>query len=374
MSVPSWMILNLYTAFLLILIYIPVRNRAGRERELNRIFNAMLWTTVVLLLTDSLSHLNELASSLLLLSDIFLFLSFLGEILLPLLWFFYVRSYIHSEPETSVKQTLLICFPLILDILLLFLSLFNGWILSFSPDGIYSRGPFFAVHSALMCTTVFLSELLIIRNRNKVEKEVLGTLLFFPLPPLIGIALQLVFQDLAFGLPGIAVSVILIFINIQIRISDIDYLTGAYTRSRLDNAIDRHIRENEGRKRFAAIMIDVDNFKSINDRFGHNAGDLALKESVAVIRQCLRMDDLLARYGGDEFCIILDNASEEDLKRIISRIRENLSRLNSAGTHPYQLSFSMGYSIYGPDSGLNREQFQKLIDQKMYENKKGGRR
>ncbi|HRZ66218.1 MAG TPA: GGDEF domain-containing protein, partial [Spirochaetia bacterium] len=68
-------------------------------------------------------------------------------------------------------------------------------------------------------------------------------------------------------------------------------------------------------------MVDLDDFKSINDRLGHEAGDRALEDAAAILRASVRAEDLVTRFGGDEFVVLLPNATEESLAEIAGRIR-----------------------------------------------------
>ena len=123
-----------------------------------------------------------------------------------------------------------------------------------------------------------------------------------------------------------------------------------------------------------AHMLDLDNFKSINDTHGHAVGDTALQTSVRLLLQCLRSSDCVARYGGDEFCVLLQSVSMQDLESIVDRIRDRLDNFNHSGRAPYLLRFSMGYSVYDPASGWNAEDFTKEIDRRMYEDKRTNHR
>ena len=103
---------------------------------------------------------------------------------------------------------------------------------------------------------------------------------------------------------------------------------------------------------------------------GHDAGDEALKEAIGIIRKSLRQNDFIARYGGDEFVIIMDIHSREMLERAIGRITTNVDNFNREGLKPYKISFSMGYDIYDTRSQMTSDDFFNHIDLLMYENKK----
>jgi diguanylate cyclase (GGDEF)-like protein len=212
--------------------------------------------------------------------------------------------------------------------------------------------------------------IIVMKNHNTIEKKKYFSLLFFPIPPAVCVILQMLFYGLAINLSSISIYLLVVFINIQNHSMNIDYLTGAYNRKKLDIYMKEKISNCNENKSFAAILIDMDDFKYINDTFGHIAGDNALETSVKLIKSCLRKTDFLARFGGDEFCIVLELESINDLEAAIGRINNSLKIYNIHSNKPYKLGFSMGYAIYDYKSHMNVEEFQKHIDILMYEKKR----
>lgn len=212
--------------------------------------------------------------------------------------------------------------------------------------------------------------IMVVENRNTIEKKKFFSLIFFPIPPSICVILQMFFYGLAVNLSSISISLLVVFINIQNHSMNIDYLTGAYNRKKLDIYMKEKINCCNGNKPFAAILIDMDNFKFINDTFGHIAGDNALETSVKLIKSCIRKTDFLARFGGDEFCIVLELEDINDLEATVFRINNSLKLYNLHSNNKYRLGFSMGYAVYDYNSHMNVEEFQKHIDMLMYEKKR----
>jgi len=136
-----------------------------------------------------------------------------------------------------------------------------------------------------------------------------------------------------------------------------DALTGAMTRRALDDALASTIRHGEP---FCAAMIDIDHFKLVNDRMGHATGDRVLRNAAAAWREVLRVGDLLARYGGDEFIALLPG-SIEDAVTATERVRANT---------PADCTCSVGVAAWAP--GMNRDQLLSAADAALYEAKSGG--
>ena len=145
------------------------------------------------------------------------------------------------------------------------------------------------------------------------------------------------------------------------KIAYIDHLTGAYNRQFL-SIWDKEYRDKN--KIYSIIMIDVDKFKDINDNYGHNKGDLVLKSISEIIISCSRKEDILFRFGGDEFLLFLSNGNPQAADQIMTRIKEQIKNLDIL---PNPISISYGISQY---SDTNKLEFSiNHADKLMYENK-----
>jgi diguanylate cyclase (GGDEF)-like protein len=128
-----------------------------------------------------------------------------------------------------------------------------------------------------------------------------------------------------------------------------DPLTGIANRRALDERIDyevvRHARQ---RRPFALLMLDLDGFKGVNDRFGHSAGDDLLREVAAALRDVTREQDTVARFGGDEFCILAPETDREGAQRLARRVGAAVDGV-AAGVQG--LSASVGVGLFPVDGG-----------------------
>ncbi len=123
---------------------------------------------------------------------------------------------------------------------------------------------------------------------------------------------------------------------------------------------------------FAVLFIDLDNFKVVNDSLGHAAGDDLLIEIAKRMRECVRGSDTVARFGGDEFAMLLEDASVEDAEMTARRIAESMQRPHLIGRQTVYPSASIGICLY-PDDGLDAETLLKNADSAMYQAKDGGK-
>jgi diguanylate cyclase len=153
-----------------------------------------------------------------------------------------------------------------------------------------------------------------------------------------------------------------------------DSLSGLSNRNSLNEYINRLILTSKRiKKEFAFLYLDIDHFKSINDSLGHNIGDELLQSISLLFKKILRPSDFIARIGGDEFVIIIeDYESYFDLSNVIDRIQNELTKNWTIKTHPINISCSIGVSLY-PKNGETQIDLMKNADIAMYEAKKLGR-
>jgi len=150
----------------------------------------------------------------------------------------------------------------------------------------------------------------------------------------------------------------------------IDPLTSIYNR-RGFTALAAHVREIARRQRrpVHVLLIDLDRFKRINDTFGHAVGDKALVEFGQILTATFRKSDVVARTGGDEFCVLLAEP-DEGIQTALARLRQNVDNRNDAGTRSYRLEFSVGLARAMPDDDVSIHALVEMADEAMYEEKR----
>jgi diguanylate cyclase (GGDEF)-like protein len=153
-----------------------------------------------------------------------------------------------------------------------------------------------------------------------------------------------------------------------------DSLTGLPNRRSTERALATSFAEADRTgKPFGVAIIDIDHFKRLNDRYGHDAGDLVLRNVAHLIRDGLRPGDHAGRWGGEEFLIVLPSTALEDAARVVERIRRSveLSRVNWGG-RPIAATLSAGVSAY-PEVVGNAEAVVSSADAALYRAKRSGR-
>ncbi len=165
--------------------------------------------------------------------------------------------------------------------------------------------------------------------------------------------------------------------NVKLKeLVDIDDLTGLYNmRSvyhRLDSEIDRARRFG---RQVAIIMMDMDRFKSVNDGHDHLFGSFVLSEVGAIIHKSIRSIDLAARYGGDEFLIMITEATKEGTYNFCERLRKKISEtLFKHEKDEIRLTASLGFAVTHPgEDAVDARSLVKMADHCLYEAKRSGR-
>jgi diguanylate cyclase len=152
-----------------------------------------------------------------------------------------------------------------------------------------------------------------------------------------------------------------------------DPLTGALNRKGMDEAMDREVANMQRKETpLSVALLDIDNFKKLNDTLGHATGDVALAHLTKVARECMRPQDTLARYGGEEFVILLpDTPLDEGVEAMTRLQRELTKKFFLAGTEKVLITFSAGVAELGADE--KGADAIKRADQAMYLAKRAGK-
>lgn len=150
-----------------------------------------------------------------------------------------------------------------------------------------------------------------------------------------------------------------------------DSLTGLLNRRAFEDLLDREMsRAHHERRSLVLMMMDIDHFKTVNDTWGHQAGDEVLRRVCRTLQEGLRPSDVLSRYGGEEFVVLLRNANADQAEEAAERLRARVAGLNGL-PGPDQITVSVGVAL--SHVGESPEQFFHRCDQALYRSKNEGR-
>lgn len=159
----------------------------------------------------------------------------------------------------------------------------------------------------------------------------------------------------------------------DVTMSSTDHLTGLYNRRHVDEYLDHLLEKSKTRNLpFAVIMIDVDNFKSVNDTLGHSEGDRALKELAKVVKSVVGDKGLPGRFGGEEFIVALPEHGKQAAEQVAEAIRSGLHTIPLALEHYPHLTASIGVSGY-PEDERKLELLLDIADLRLYAAKQAGK-
>lgn len=364
--------IDLYSFFILLIIYQQLRKSDGAFKIQHSVLVKMIQLIMFLLLIDIGSRFdgnpNTLSEVVNRLSN---FLMFIFNPLQAMLWAYYIKVQVSQDPLSLRRLRNVFKGVMIANLFLVVANLKYHWFYYIDEYNIYHRGSYFLVPLGLTLLMAALSYWYAISNREKFTARYFSALMLFAIPPLFCLYMQYLIYGSSLILSGVTISLLTVFLNSQNQRVYTDFLTGAYNRTKLESYLSERIASVHRKgKTFSAIMIDLDDFKNINDTLGHDIGDLALETAAKVLKSCIREEDILARYGGDEFCMILDIIDEEELEAMVDRIRDRIRMYNDSFRLPFRLEVSMGYAVYDPSLKMNVDTFKRLIDFKMYQEKR----
>lgn len=363
--------INVFSALILVVLWISTRRQSSKQNTRYRLYFLLLISTLAMLVLDSLAWsvdgqtgnfwvvANWLLNGLL--------LTFTP--LVSALWLMYTDYQVFTSRERLKKAARVLAFPLLANAILTIASPFFDFYYRIDSAGVYHQSSLAAIFLVIAISPAFYAEMLVLLNRSRLGSQEYAAMLFFPLISMAAGIVQFNFDDYPLVWNGITLALVAVYVNIQDQLAHTDYLTGVYNRRQADDYLRQKIRATEQGRGFSGMLLDIDDFKQINDRYGHAEGDACLSTLVQLLRTTLRRDDFLARVGGDEFLVILDISTHDELNRARKRIHDSLRKHNLQSGKMYQISISMGADVYNIRHGNGRTAFLKHLDRLMYEDK-----
>ena len=288
---------------------------------------------------------------------------YFANIVAGVLWVKYVAF--HLKVRLHRVHVMALKVVTVVGCLLIVVNLFVPIIFSIT-DNVYERGMLYKIYTLIAALCLLDSVLIYLR-----VKKSGGMLKFFPIavflvPAIVGITFQFFIYGISTIWISLAISIAGIMTATQNEIIYIDRLTGIYNRSYLD-----HLQKMiQSRRAFliSGIMIDLNDFKSINDSLGHAVGDDALINTARIFSDVVGEKGSAIRYAGDEFVLLLNTADTNIVENIILQIKDALEEYNASAEKPYKLSASMGFAVFDFKQH-SIAAFMNIMDERMYEEK-----
>lgn len=224
---------------------------------------------------------------------------------LGFVWLYYIDHKVYGEDYKSKKKKLYYAIPFFINIIICFITLFYPIYFHIDSSNRFVRNePYSYIPFALAFFYVVCATIIIIKNKKTIHPKNFYPLLMYMVIPIICMIFQIIFYGLTLMYCGFALSMVIIYANVQNDINTTDYLTGLGNRRHLEIYLKNETRFVNENISLYGIMIDIDHFKSINDTYGHSEGDHALEIIGNILIRGTRTTDFIARYAGDEFVVI----------------------------------------------------------------------
>ena len=356
---------------LILLVSLLSRIDKGKIRHLgDKLYDAMIGITLGALVAETVSFLLDGVPGV---WNHYLqyFLNaylFLASCCVSVLWVMYVDHRIYHSVTRLRRWLLYLGLPTLLIAGLLVCDLFGtGFIFSIYAHNVYHRGCVVALTYLVVFVGYFVSLMLAIsavRQNNHVR---FFPVQYFVVPCLIGTVVQSLHYGLSTGWFCVSLAFLFVQLHLYNENAFVDDLSGLYNRKYYDCVI-RKLASSRKRETISGIMLDVNQFKDINDRFGHSMGDDAIQNLGRILSEITTERNIAFRQAGDEFIIISIGAHEADLQNLIRLLNHKLEAFNASGGKPYRLSVAVGYTIWDEDT-LDPDAFLHRMDVQMYKSK-----
>lgn len=343
----------------------------GNSRVL-RIYHVFIFSTTIMLVTDLLAWMLDgipgKGIHTLLLVNHTLYYAF--HTIPTVCYILYADLLLHEDPKRLRRWKFPLAILLLAIVILSLASPFTGWLFTLDAKNVYTRGSLFLLFASIQLLLLLSTLIPLFGASRRSKSRVYWTLVFFPVIAFVGGLLQSLVYGLVLIWPVTTVFLVAAALNIQKEQIGIDHLTGISNRLWFDEVLQRALRAVPTQKTFACILMDLDGFKQINDTLGHDVGDQALQEMAGILRRVAGPDDIITRYGGDEFAVLLHDADASVLQKMCERIKTEVASVNKGSPKAYVLSVSMGCAIFDPARFSDDKAFLSYLDSAMYEEKR----
>ncbi|MCI5774455.1 MAG: GGDEF domain-containing protein [Erysipelotrichaceae bacterium] len=300
---------------------------------------------------------------------------FISSYMVAYLSFFYSECEIGHQWVDDHKKRVISFIPVMIMILLTFLTLKYKFFFYIDEQSNYIKGPLYVVMLLLAYSYIMAIGIINIwlypMKKYYAKRDVLLTLSSFVIFPLVAGVIQAFYQGISIICFGGTIAMVQVFTKMQESRITLDALTQINNRTKLMQYLELKVNahmKNSSNNNLYFIMIDIDKFKNINDTYGHLEGDKAIIALANILKlSCNRSPNMLARYGGDEFSIVCEG-DDKSLKTLISKINHNLTAYNQTANKPYKIEVSLGCAMFDENMSSIPDLIAKA-DSKLYQEK-----
>lgn len=361
--------MNLFMVLLLSLVAVHAFSKLQRRANADhRMFLALLVLTMGMLVLEIFSVvLNSPAFiGLITVHKLVDTIGFTLTPLVPIFALLFIRAKTDSCKNISRKLFLWLGLPLFVNTILSIGSFQFNWIFTITDENVYLRGPLWLVSPLTSYFYYAANLLLLYKAREKLHREELLMLSLLILSPGVLSVFQLYFYVYLTLWNSIAIAVVVNYILIVQSQIKIDPLTRLGNRAAYDEQLE--ILSRKENLVLTVVNIDLDNFKTINDAFGHQEGDKVLKLFAERIKEVFDGKGVSIRLGGDEFIVLVNENRKEIVETYIKNLKSRIKAYNETSGMPYQIKFSYGMAIFN-SSYKDVHELVRYSDKLMYQEK-----
>ena len=347
-------------------IYVFLYTQKSRQSNSTKFFGQLILSTILVALLEALGWIlavpdNDVLRPFHYLSNV-LFFSF--NTLPAACGLRYLDYIITFSKEKSKRKFFLYLAPVYLNITFVICNVFfDGFLFSIDAANVYHRGIAAYIGNGFTFLFAAIIVMVFFRNKEMITGRITQVILTLTLLPVAGVVLQMAFYGLSLSIPAYTLAIFISFLLMEKNELLKDPLTQLNSRIQMENRLQYKLKAQEP---FTTVMIDVNDFKKINDIYGHTVGDKVLKDVSGILLSSANFEDFVCRFGGDEFFVIIESAKDigcSYIKRVDQALMEYCS------SKPYSISLSYGHLYVDHAPEYEVEELIRITDQLMYKDK-----
>lgn len=364
--------IHAFSIIILFVLYMSTKQQARSIRQKNRFFVALLalnglTMSMKILMALTKGYVSGIEEVILHGSTAIYYIS---SVVIVFHWLLYLHNHVKGEQTTKKYLMIAIAPYLLMSFVSIILSLAGIPVMyriqsSGNIERYFMYGPVIFTAYIIMIGSIIY----VLWHKDDLTKSEFTTLMMYLLPPAIGIFLNEAIDGAELLWPSMTVSLLIVYVNIQSKMTNTDPLTGVFNRREYERQVAYISNDKVFKRGVGAIIIDIDDFKQINDIHSHQVGDSTLVDVSQILQLSVRKNDFIARIGGDEFCMIIDSDQESILHDVINRIHQHMDIYNEEKQDQFQIHLSMGYGIFDQKNHGTFRSFLERIDKRMYQDK-----
>lgn len=361
---------NTVAVILLVSLLINFITRIKMEKDDMKVFFIMILVNLFQCVAEPLSLFmdGKMFPGAVPLNTVINSLLFIGSVTYAVLWATYADLRLEVSVRTFNWFNLLKFLPGIAMFLGAIVNLFTPVFFRITPDNVYQRTEWFPLTYVVVYFYFLAGMFISYFYGRRSQKYVFLPAIVFLAPVFAASILQLLVYGISALWVGAAIGLISAYVALLNEGAEVDSLSGAYNRHYLNIRLSNVTSQNRDNRLVAGIMLDIDNFKAINDHWGHMEGDNVIRAVGKLLLSTVNPKGTVYRFAGDEFTIILQISTDREIQQMLTKIDRAVKHFNETSNKPYQISFSVGHTIYAPGEPVS--DFVGRMDGAMYDDKK----